>query len=431
MLAQSAPRVVVVGGGFGGLETAFNLRLRLGKRVDLTVISDRDQFLFRPNTIYIPFGADPARFQIALRPALERRGIRFVPGRAEAILPAAKRVSTAAGEIEYDYLVVATGAAMHPQELPGLAEHANTLWSPAEMLALRESLARAVAGGGPGVRRVLFLVPVNNKCSGPLYELVFMLDTWLRRRHVRDKLALTYATFEGGFVQAFGPRLDPMIADEFRKRDIAGFKQRRARAVEPGEVRFEDGSVLPYDVLVTFPPYVASTRFPSLPADERGFLRTAGDARQVDGHPDIYAVGDAGDFPIKQAFLAMLQADAAAEHIGQRVQGQPATARFDPVAMCVMEQLDKALFTRVPLGLTGDPQRPVAVRADRTDLYQVGAGRVWRVGKKAIGTVLPARFRAGRPFHAGAPWEVMDAGLKVMSSLFATAGSGETPSPGR
>ncbi len=426
MLAHSAARIVVLGGGFGGLETAFNLRLRLGKRVQLTLVSDREEFWFRPNTIYIPFGADPARFQIKLAPALERRGIGFMRGRAEAIDPAAHRVSTSAGEVGYDYLVVATGASMHPQEVPGLAEHANTLWSPAEMLALRASLARAVESGGGGpARRVLFLVPVNNRCSGPLYELVLMLDTWLRRRGLRDALEITYATFEGGFVQAFGPRLDPMIAEEFQRRGISGFKQRRARAVEPGEVRFEDGSVLPYDVLVTFPPYVASTRFAGLPVDERGFLRTAADARQVDGHPDIYAVGDAGDFPIKQAFLAMLQAHAAAEHIAQRVRGEQPTARFDPVAMCVMEQLDKALFTRVPLGLTGDPARPVAVRADRPELYQVGTGRVWRLGKKAIGTVLPARFRAGRPFHAGVPWEAMDAGLKVMSSMFATAGSGE------
>jgi NADH dehydrogenase FAD-containing subunit len=55
---STAPaRVVIVGGVFAGLESAFLLRLRLGSRVRLTLVSDRDTFLFKPNTIYIPFGS--------------------------------------------------------------------------------------------------------------------------------------------------------------------------------------------------------------------------------------------------------------------------------------------------------------------------------------------------------------------------------------
>jgi hypothetical protein len=56
---------------------------------------------------------------------------------------------------------------------------------------------------------------------------------------------------------------------------------------------------------------------------------------------------------------------------------------------------------------------------DQPDLYKVGSGEMWRVGKKMLGTTLPARFRAGKPFHAGPSWAVMEAGLHAMSSLFA------------
>ena len=58
----SDPRVVVVGSGFAGLESAFYLRQRLGQRVDLTVVSENDHLLFKPNTIYIPFGKPASRF---------------------------------------------------------------------------------------------------------------------------------------------------------------------------------------------------------------------------------------------------------------------------------------------------------------------------------------------------------------------------------
>ncbi len=53
------PRVLVLGGGFAALESAFLLRMRLRDQVDLTLVSDNASFVFRPNSIYVPFGADP------------------------------------------------------------------------------------------------------------------------------------------------------------------------------------------------------------------------------------------------------------------------------------------------------------------------------------------------------------------------------------
>jgi sulfide:quinone oxidoreductase len=417
---DNRPRVVVLGGGFGGLEAIFYLRKRLGRHAELTLVSDRDEFLFKPNTIYIPFGKEPERFVFPLAPTLDRRHIRFVHGRAQKIDPARKRVATTSGDVEYDYLVVATGATMRPDEVPGLADHANTIWTPDEMMRLRTSLERTVVEAHAGHRQqVLFLVPPNNKCSGPLYEMVLMLDTWLRRKGARELVEITYATYEHTFIQAFGPRLHEVVTREFSHRGIDGLLEKRVAAVESRRVRFHGGSTLPFDLLISFPPYVAAARYDGLPSDERGFLKTDLDTRQVIGHEDIYAVGDAGDFPVKQAFLALLQADAVGEHIAQRVLAERADARFDPVSMCIMEQFDKATFAQVPLRLTGDPDQPVAVREEQPELYKVGSGPIWRIGKKVLGAAIPGRFRHGQPFHAGATWAVLESGVKMMESLFA------------
>ena len=70
----------MLGGGFGGLEAVFYLRKRLGRHADLTLVSDRDEFLFKPNTIYIPFGKDPEQLSFKLAPTLDRRHIQFVRG---------------------------------------------------------------------------------------------------------------------------------------------------------------------------------------------------------------------------------------------------------------------------------------------------------------------------------------------------------------
>lgn len=65
-------RIVVLGAGFAGLETAFLLRMRLRGTADITVVSPREEFSFRPNTIYVPFGADPSDLAVHMARPLRR-----------------------------------------------------------------------------------------------------------------------------------------------------------------------------------------------------------------------------------------------------------------------------------------------------------------------------------------------------------------------
>lgn len=417
----SRPHVAVLGAGFAGLETAFNLRMRLRDRVDLTVVAERPAFTFRPNAIYVPFGADPDDLVIGLEKPFRRRDVDFVAGSVEAVDPDAREVALTHGHsLTYDKLVIATGADMRPEEIPGLADHAATIWTPQSMLGVRERFERIRARARSGEStRVLFLVPPGNKCSGPLYEVVLMLDTWLRRADARAPVEIVWSTCEQSYIQAFGPRLHAVVEGEFARRGIEGHVGEVVGEVRDGEVHYEHGHVRPFDELIAFPPYVAAVRYPALPSDERGFLRTELGTRQVVGHPDVYAPGDAGDFPVKQAFLAFLQADTVAEHIAAEVEGRTFEKPFDPVSMCIMEMLDKATFAQVPLVLTGDPARPVAVRPQSDGDYKVGTGHTWRLGKKMLGATVPMRFHAGEPFHAGLAWQMMDVGLKGMSAVLA------------
>lgn len=309
---------------------------------------------------------------------------------------------------------------MRPDEVPGLAEHASTIWTPDQMRHLSGRLhdLRDRARRGE-ILDVLFLVPPGNKCAGPLYEIAFMLETWLRREVVRDRVHITWSTTEPSFIHAFGPRLHDVVTDEFAARGIAGHTGEVATEVKADEVHYADGTSRRFDELVSFPPYTAAVRYDGLPTDDRGFLTCDADTRQVTGRPEIYAPGDAGDFPVKQAFLAFLQADAAADHLASRIGGRAVEHPFDPVSMCVMEMFDKATFAQVPLRLTGDPDDPVAVRPDANGSYKVGVSPLWRLGKTTLGLYLPLRFRRGKPFHAGTAWQLMDIGLKGMAGVLA------------
>jgi sulfide:quinone oxidoreductase len=410
-------RVVVLGGGFGGLETAFYLRMLAGERAKITLVSEQRSFLFKPNSIYVPFGLDPDKLRVPLEKPAARKRIELIQGRAHEIDPGARRVSVDGASIPYDFLVVATGAGMRPTEIPGLAEHAISTWTPVDMLKLRAGFEGLRESAGRGERRrVLFVIPPNNKCAGPLYEIVFMLDTWLRRQGVRDNVEIVWSTYEQTYIQAFGPRLHEVASAEFERRGIEGHPSLVVERAEPGVVSYAGGEQLGYDLLVAFPPYVASTPFAGLPADERGFLRTELGSRRLVEHPEIFAVGDAGDFPIKQAFL---QGDAAASHLAAEILGEQPRLDFDPVSMCVMEQFDKATFAQVPLRLTGDPARPIEVRPGADGDYRVGSAKTWRLGKKMLGLSVPWRFSRGEPFHGGAFWRGMDTGLKAMSAVLA------------
>ena len=80
---------------------------------------------------------------------------------------------------------------------------------------------------------------------------------------------------------------------------------------------------------------------------------------------------------------------------------------------------DKATFAQVPLEVTGDPDRPVAVRPDADGDDKVGTARTWRLAKKMLGMTVPMRFHAGEPFHASTARTLMDVGLKGMSGVLA------------
>jgi NADH dehydrogenase FAD-containing subunit len=413
-------RVTVVGGGFAGLETAFALRAKLRDRVDLTLVSDREDFLFKPNTIYIPYGADPTSLLIPLAKPAAKRDIELVRAAVESIDPATGSVRAGGRTIDADFTVIATGAGMRPEEIPGLAEHAETIWTPAEMARLGTRLQDVLARAASNQETtILFVVPHGNKCAGPLYEIVLMTETWLRRKRVRDHVRIVWATFEQTYIQAFGPKLHDVVVAEFGARGIEGHTSVSLVEARPGLARFADGLEIPHDLLIAFPPYVAAVEYDGFERDERGFLVTDLPTRRVAGAQRIFAPGDSGDFPVKQAFLAFLQADAVAESIAAEVLGRSPAFRFEPVSMCVMEEFDKATFAQVPLELTGDPDRPVAVSADADGAYRVGVSPLWRLGKKMLGLYLPLRFRNGLPFHEGVPWRAMEVGLKGMSTALA------------
>ena len=135
--------------------------MRLRDRADITLVSERESFTFRPNTIYVPFGANPDDLLVDLSKPFRRRHVKFVQGKVAGVDPDAHEVKLGDGSsVGYEKLVIATGADMRPDEIPGLSEHAATIWTPQSMLGVRERFERVREAANASRRsRVLFLIP--------------------------------------------------------------------------------------------------------------------------------------------------------------------------------------------------------------------------------------------------------------------------------
>jgi NADPH-dependent 2,4-dienoyl-CoA reductase/sulfur reductase-like enzyme len=201
----SKERVLVVGGGIGGLSTSFDLRHHLPKDVHISMLSDRDNFQFTPSNPWVAFGERTAEdISIPMEEACKAGRVEYVPGKlvkvdAEALKAHVEYRDGTTAVLDYDYLVGATGPKLDwngiieldhgPQEDVTAVSVCST--PHAEVCkAAHESLIKK--GGGSIVVGAL----QGASCFGPAYEYVMLLDHELRRKGIRGKCPITFVTAE-------------------------------------------------------------------------------------------------------------------------------------------------------------------------------------------------------------------------------------------
>jgi sulfide:quinone oxidoreductase len=113
--------VVILGAGIGGLPTAYELRRLLPKSHDITLISDNPKFTFIPSLPWVAFDLTPlGNIQLDIKNLLWGRGIDWIEGKVTAFDPDAQTLNVAGKTINYDYAVIATGASLALDAVPGL-----------------------------------------------------------------------------------------------------------------------------------------------------------------------------------------------------------------------------------------------------------------------------------------------------------------------
>ena len=179
-------RIVVLGAGFGGLELASALSGRLGDRVELTLVDRADGFVFGFSKLDVMFGRTTADHVTHPYADLAHPGVRFVRSEIRAIDPAARRVTTDAGELEADVLVVALGADLDPAATPGLLEGGHEFYTPEGAFA-----ARDVLDDFDGGRVVVAVTSSPFKCPPAPSETALLVHGLLRRRGLLERSSVS------------------------------------------------------------------------------------------------------------------------------------------------------------------------------------------------------------------------------------------------
>ncbi|HXF56860.1 MAG TPA: FAD/NAD(P)-binding oxidoreductase [Actinomycetota bacterium] len=332
-------RVVVLGGGFGGLAAAVELRSLLPDGHEVVLVDRRDGFFMGFAKLWDLAGTRPLAQGTRPLANLARRGVRVLRAEVLALDPGRRTVSTSEGDLTADGMVVALGASFDPEQVASLRPPAFNLYDPKALGPAREAL-RALDGG----RVVVTVLGVPYKCPPAPYEAAFLLDQWLRDEGRRPRVELSVSTPQPMVLPVAGPEASARVAVALEERGVAVGTGRAVSGLDPGSgtVRFADGSVERFDLLLGVPRHVAS---PVLAA--AGFLGPSGwvepDPRTLrTAFERVYAVGDCTAVPAGQGQLpkagvfAEAQGRVAARNLVAELTGGPG-AEFDGRGACFLE----------------------------------------------------------------------------------------------
>ena len=387
---RSSPlRVLIAGGGVAGLEALLALRALAHDRVALTLLTAEREFVYRPVTVAEAFGRGEARAYPLAEIAADQH-VEMVWDSLEHVDAERRLVITGLGdELEFDRLVVATGAAAR-DPLPG----ALTFRGRRDVEALAALLDELVAGVA---RSIAFALPYQRMWSLPLYELALMTGETLRERGA--EVPVTLVTPEEEPLELFGGAAGEALGALLQARGVTLRTSSMPAVVRPRVLMLAGGGEVSVDRVVTLP-VPEGPEVSGLPQDRHGFIPVDSHGR-VKGVHGIYAAGDATAFPLKQGGLAAQQADAVAEVIAADAGAPIEPHPFHPVLRGLL------MTGGAPLYLRAEPHRlpreasvaiEAAVRSSATlEASAVTGQALWWPPAKIAGRYIGPYLATARP----------------------------------
>ncbi len=288
-------RIVVVGGNFGGLTAALELKRLLKKDAHVTVVSRQQEFVYIPSLIWVPFGRRKVSdITFDAGATFRKKGVEFLLDEVVQVVPEQNKVVLAkGGDLPYDHVVIATGAELAWDTVPGLGPkaHSHSIFTPPDAEATYDAWRRFIEDPGPAV---VGAVP-GASCMGAGYEYLFNLDHQSRKSGIRKRMDVTWVTPEPflGHFGIGGIKGGETMLKMFLKMQGIGYRDNAAiTEVKTDSVVLASGEELPSKWTMLVPPFRGVKMVFNSPGlgDEKGFIPTS-DGYQHVRFPNVHAAG--------------------------------------------------------------------------------------------------------------------------------------------
>jgi len=344
--------VLVLGGGFAGVEAAIYLKKN---DLDVTLVSDRDYFYIYPTSIWIPTGEVTREdVSVPLDSLAMKHGFKVIVDPVRAFEAKEKKVTLESGRVleDFDYIVLALGqdkiqhkGMEHTLSICGKPEEATALYEKLDALILKGNGKIAMGFGGN---------PKDSSAvrGGPAFEVLFNVDTYLKKKGVRENFELTFFAPMAKPGQKMGDKALVMMDKMFKMNNI--HKQVGVKITEfvEGGIAFEDGSKIESDLTMFISAGTGHSilKESGLPLSEAAFVVT-NEYNEIEGFEGIYAIGDSAslmgpEWRAKQGHVAEVMAKNVAYNLFNHIQNIDSKQSYMEHLniLCVMDTGNGAAF---------------------------------------------------------------------------------------
>lgn len=347
-------KVLILGGGFGGVVAAERLAEQLGDEHQITLVSRNRQFVFYPALVRLAFGkCETKDVAFDLRQAMLHRRVNFVEAEVAHIDPIEKKVTIAHGELEgklpYDFLVFALGRRLATERITGFFENAHHLLNVDKALKFGKAISsfhegHAVIGQCEGAK-----LPV------PTFETAFALSRRLEERGERNRVRITIIQPDGEYA-TLGEKANVALNKALAADEIEVLHNFPIERVTANSALTNDGDAVKFDLLMLVPPFRGSAAASYMGSTDReGYIMVDWTMRVI-GQEGIYAVGDCVNFEgPKMGHMAVRQGEVAAANLAAEIAGGEPISHYTHEMRLVIDDpgddsiyLHKELWTDEP-----------------------------------------------------------------------------------
>ncbi len=332
------PHVVILGGGFGGLSAANELRNTLStSQVKITVIDKKDWFMVGFAKLWIINGTRTFENSIGSLNELSKKKIDFVKDEILSINLKNKNVETKSQTISFDFLIISMGAVLAPQNIPGLEENGFNLYDHDQLLQIRDKLEKMKSG-----KIAISIMGMPYKCPPAPFEASLLIDSMFRKRGIRDSIQIDFYSPAPITLPAAGSDVSKQILEMVNSEKIVFHNSSKIKSVESKKLIFEN-SEADFDLLLAIPPHIApKVIYDSGLAKEPGFISIDRDCKTP--FENVFAVGDVTSLIVtenmavpKAGIFAEGEGITVAKNIISQIKSKEEFILFDGKGGCFIE----------------------------------------------------------------------------------------------